>query len=85
MLRSLKEISLLRHRRGIDVGPQQAFLYLSLHAKMHKQLDALEERKQGALQRIERAEIRAYDDEADFRKLEDLKKELMAISFMADQ
>jgi hypothetical protein len=64
---------------------QQVFLKLSTHAKMHKQLDnlqAVQSRLQRDVQRIEEAEIRAYDNDARFQELERMKKELLAIRFV---
>lgn len=61
---------------------KQAFLALALHAKMHKQLDKLEEHRQATIQRIEEREILAYDNDREFQQLEELKKELLAISFV---
>ena len=61
---------------------QQAFLSSALHAKMHKQLDALELHRQRTIERLERAEILAFDNDQEFRKLEELKKELLSIRFV---
>lgn len=59
----------------------QAFAVLSLHAKMHGQLDSLSLRRQQAIERLEAAEIMAFDNDAEFRQLEAMKKELLSIRF----
>jgi hypothetical protein len=64
------------------MGAQQAFLYLAFHAKMHKRLDGLMQHRQDTIQRLERAEIKAYDNEAEYQKLEAMKKELLGIKFV---
>ena len=56
---------------------QQAFVILSLHAKMHQQLNAINRRNVD----VERDEIKAYDDNTDY-ELETVKKELLAIRFL---
>ena len=60
----------------------RGFVILSMHAKMHRQLDAIESHYRGVLQEIEEKEILAYDNETEFSRLEALKKELLAIHFV---
>jgi hypothetical protein len=59
---------------------QRLFLTLSLHAKMHKQLDQLNLQQQ-LVERIEKAEIKAFDNETEYNRLEQMKKELLSIRF----
>ena len=64
---------------------RQAFVVLAMHAKMHQQLDALhvmQARLGETVSRIERAEIKAYADDSEYQKLENLKKEVLAIRFL---
>ena len=60
---------------------QQAFITLSLHAKIHNQLDGMEERYRNLLWRIDTAEVAAVDDDATYEALEALKRELLGIRF----
>lgn len=60
----------------------QAFALLSLHAKMHSQLDQLDMRRRSIVARIEKAEIQAYDNDAEYQQLEAMKKELLSIRFV---
>lgn len=62
----------------------RAFLTLALHAKMHERLtglDAVVARRREDVARIERAEIIAFADDAQWRRLEALKAELLRIRF----
>ena len=61
---------------------QQAFLELSMHAKIHQKLERLDDTYRDLLQRIEEKEINAYDNDVVFGKLEELKAELMSIRFL---
>ncbi len=58
------------------------FVKLSMYAKMHKKLDAVVVKKQKMIQRIEQDEIRAYEDDDKYSRLEALKKEVIAIRFL---
>ena len=60
---------------------QKTLLTLSMHAKIHKNLDNVHTHYRRLLEKIEEAEIRAYRDEEKFEKIEDLKAELLSIRF----
>jgi hypothetical protein len=59
-----------------------AFAKLSLHAKLHQQLDSMQTRINEDVARIEAAEIRAYDNDAAYNELEKLKREALSIRFV---
>ncbi len=63
-------------------GAQRALAYLGTHAKIHRELDTLDRRYRTLLMDIERKEILAYDDDLRYLRLEDLKRELIAIRFV---
>lgn len=59
-----------------------AFAKLSMYAKMHRSLDAVSVKKQNMIQRIEEDEIRAYEDDVTYSKLEELKTQILTIRFL---
>jgi hypothetical protein len=59
-----------------------AFLHLSMQAKLHRKLDAVASEQERLVERIERDEIRAYNDDIQYSKLEDLKSRVLAIRFL---
>ncbi len=56
---------------------------LSQHAKIHKELDELGTRYRRLLQRIEEKQIASYRHDGKYRRLEELKEELLSIRFLA--
>lgn len=63
----------------------QVFARLSVHAKLQARLDELSTPYQRDLERIEEQEILAFDDDAKFTQLEQLKKELLSIDFLQEE
>ncbi len=61
---------------------QQAFLKLSIHSKIHYGLRKMDRHYRDALEKIEKKEILAYDDDKRYEKLEQLKSELLEIRFI---
>lgn len=59
-----------------------AFAQFALHAKLHQQLDELDARVARDVERIEAAEIQAYDNTPEFGRLEALKREILGIRFV---
>jgi hypothetical protein len=64
---------------------KQLFLRWSMHAKLQQRLDELNVSYQRDLERIEREEIMAYDDDKRYAQLEVLKKELLNIGFLEEE
>lgn len=60
---------------------QYVFSVLSAHAKIHRHLDGIERHYRDVLRKVEEKEILAYDDDARFERLEDMKAELLQIRF----
>ena len=61
---------------------KELFIRLSMHAKLQQRLDELNVSYQKDLERIEKEEILAFDDDVKFAQLEQLKEELLDIGFL---
>ncbi len=61
------------------------FAKLSMYAKMHRNLDAVAVKKHKMIHRIEQDEIRAYEDDITYSRLEELKKQILAIRFLEEK
>ena len=65
----------------ISERAKEAFLHLSLHAKIHEKIDSIPW-YQDEIHRIDKAKIRAYQNDDEYWQLDAIKKELLAIQFI---
>ena len=65
----------------ISERAKEAFLHLCMHAKIHEKLDSIPW-YQEEIDRIDKAKIRAYDNNDEYTQLEATKRELLAIRFI---